>query len=111
MRRERGAALIAVIVLIVVTGMLLTVAIQRFMIVQRTVRRCDTDEAALTACRGAIRWAQGATAKDPHFEGTMRRAHDLGEIVVTANPKSIRATLRGRAVTLALRGTPQWREE
>ncbi len=111
MRRDRGVALIAVIMLIVVTGMLLTVAIQRFMIVQRTVRRCDMDEAALTACRGAIRWAQGGAARDPHFEGTLRRAHDLGEIVVRADPKSMRATLRGRTVILELGGTPRWREE
>ncbi len=111
MRRDRGSALLLVIVMSVVFAMLLTITMQHFAWAQRTVRRHDLEDASLHAARGAVRWAQGRVEREPSFAGTLRRDHELGTIVVTVDAEMIRAELRGRKVTCDRGPRARWREE
>lgn len=103
-RRDRGFALLMVMICAIVFMALLGVTAAHFSRAQESVRKADAREAALHAARGAVRWAERGVPA-----GTHRREHELGPIDVTVDAATIRAELRGHRVTLH-RATRRWEE-
>jgi type II secretory pathway pseudopilin PulG len=104
-RRDRGYALVSLIMCALVFAALLGVTMEHLSRARASVRRADAREEARHAARGAIRWAQGDVPA-----GTHRREHPLGAIVVTVDAATIRADVAGRRVTWH-RSTGRWEEE
>jgi len=104
-RRDRGYALISVILCALVFAALLGVTMAHLSRARESVRGADARDESRHAARGAIRWAQGGVTA-----GTHRREHPLGAIVVTVDAMTIRAEVAGRRVTWH-RSTGRWEEE